>query len=410
MLSPANVKRMLSAGLQPVSYRLRTELAVDAWHWNPKGRWSDPARHEGYWVSDARSEKPILLSYGYHLPRRGDTLDEANNDGYSRLDDGDFSTFWKSNPYLDACFTGEDNRLHPQWVVIDFGSPVPIDAIAILGEHPMPPALKSNSPQTQRPLFIVKQSRECGERLIMDESLPGGVATRSSGLLTNLFSTILRIWMTQGFRDGRQRVGGYSRPARLRNPGSGSRHVKQPMPAHDIIRHKAASTQTLMYVSSTDPWHRERDRDDNVERPGFDMLAKSGLTRGLPLLAPVAVVYDTPENAASEVSFLKSRGYNVRIEMGEEPDGQKIDPANYAALYVRWADAIHRVAPEEQFGGPSFVSLDFDRHSDGWKYGSGWWIKRFMRYLREHHHSGDLTSIFLVTHSMKSGKPRRQIW
>ena len=43
-LSTRNIEMMRSAGLQSLIYRLRTELANEVWHWNPQGRWSDPAK------------------------------------------------------------------------------------------------------------------------------------------------------------------------------------------------------------------------------------------------------------------------------------------------------------------------------------------------------------------------------
>ena len=40
---PDQIKQVLSAGWGVISYRQNTDLFVQAWHWNPKGTWSDPS-------------------------------------------------------------------------------------------------------------------------------------------------------------------------------------------------------------------------------------------------------------------------------------------------------------------------------------------------------------------------------
>ena len=123
------------AGWGTVTYRQNTELQIEAWHWNPRGTWSNPAKKEGYFVGSAEptSEK-IEHSWAYPLPHRGATLGDGN--GWSRITDGDPKTYWKSNPYLTKAFTGEDDSLHPQWVMVDLGAKVDINAIRIAWANP----------------------------------------------------------------------------------------------------------------------------------------------------------------------------------------------------------------------------------------------------------------------------------
>src|SRR5215470_10533330 len=130
------IDRVLEAGWGTVSYRQNTELYQEAWHWNPKGTWSDPSG-KGYFVGDSTPTEMLRYSYGYPLPHRGVTRDDGTEMvGYSRLTDGDLNSYWKSNPYLSKAFTGEDDSLHPQWIFFDLDTPQRVDAIRIAWADP----------------------------------------------------------------------------------------------------------------------------------------------------------------------------------------------------------------------------------------------------------------------------------
>lgn len=388
-----NIRQMKQAGLKPISYRLRTELGVEVWHWNEKGVWSNPGRQQGYWVSSDHVDKPIRVSYGYRLPRRGNTLDQAGNDGYSRLDDGDTKTFWKSNPYLDNHYTGEDHDLHSQWVVIDFGQRVKVNAAKILWGTPYATRYQVEYWDGVDPIYI--NENPSGSWHIFSGGKMVGSKEKTEVLLRlsqKLISArYLRILLTgasgqappksRDIRDGL----GYA----IRELYFGTLDNKGRF--HDKMRHgKNKDQQTVIYTSSTDPWHRASDKDPNVEQPGFDLIFRTGLTHHLPMMTPVGLLYDTPENAAAEIRFLKARGYPVtQIEMGEEPDGQYVTPEDYGALYVQWAKVIHEINPKLKLGGPGFQT-----EIEGWQAwadekGNSSWMNRFLNYLRAKNHLDD---------------------
>jgi hypothetical protein len=386
-LSAANIAAMLSAGLKPLTYRLRTELAGEAWHWNPNGSWSDPAHKSGYWISDSNLGQPIEVCYGYRLPRRGNTIDQANDDGYSRLDDDDSESFWKSNPYLDEHYTKEKNSRNPQWVMIDLGALKKINATKVLWATPF-----ATDYQIEYGHFVGEE--DLSQRLPSEwRAFPRGKITKGAGgeVLLKLSRAPLtvryvRIRLNESSETGpnntgdiRDRLGYAIREIYLGSLDEQGRFT-------DVIRHAAArDDQTVIYVSSTDPWHREIDRDDQTEQPGFDFIFKSGLTNGLPMLAPVPVLYDTPENAAAEIRYLTARGYPIeRVEMGEEPDGQFVKPEHYAALYLQFYKELHNIQPGLQFGGPSLQDIEQSQVPGRIKFGKGGWLGAFLRYLKRH--------------------------
>jgi hypothetical protein len=369
LLSPANIKAMRSAGLRPLTYRLRTELAGEVWHWNPKGTWSDAARQQGYWVSDPTPGDPISVSYGYRLPRRGNTVDQANNDSYSRIDDGRLDTFWKSNPYLDPA---------PQWVVIDLKQKTAVNTLRVKWGIPWATAytvqyatrddIDPASPDMWRDFPEGSQTAQGGGRVTTRLAQRPMSVRKIRVLMTDASGTA-----GAGATDPRDRLGFAIEEIWLGTTSSSGRFV-------DVLKHGASrQRQSEIWVSSTDPWHSAKDRDEKVEQPGLDRVFRDGLTNGLPMLAPVGILYDTPENAAAEIRYLNARGFPVaEVELGEEPEEQQVPAAYYGALYLKFANAIHAVNPRLRLGGPSLVLLarENDRGPS--------WTKQLVTWLREH--------------------------
>lgn len=386
LFTPHNIAWMREAGLKPITYRLRTELAIEAWHWSNEGRWSDPTHGQGYWTSSDYPKAPILTTWGYKLPRRGDTVDQANNDGYSRLDDGDPASFWKSNPYLDRHYTHEADE-GPQWVVLSLEAAAGIDAAEIAWARPY-----ARRFEVQYWRGVDEYDPDGDWVTFPHGRIDGGRGGAGMLRLADrpIRARFLRVLLREsshtappGSADPRDAMG-YA----IREIGFGTFDADGGF--HDLVQHGAgAKLQTVATVSSTDPWHRATDRDVGLEQPGFDRLFASGITNGLPVMIPVGAFYDTPENAAAELRFLKRRGYPfTQVELGEEPDGQNVDAEDFARLYLQFADAVHAVDPALKTGGPSLQ----DGISDVWLAPGAdrSWTHRFVQALKARGRLGDL--------------------
>lgn len=401
IFTPANVAAMKSANFHPISYRLRTELGIEAWHWNPRGSWSDAAHDEGYWTSSDALAAPIRVSYGYNLPRRGNTIDQAGDDGYSRLTDGDTTSFWKSNPYLDSIYTGESAARHPQWVVIDLERNRNVNAIRIMWGTPFASSYDVQYWSGEQPRGPDDNADDAGWKTFPDGAVRNGLAG-SGGDVTIWLArqTVSTRWIRillhtssrtapNASKDVRDSLGFAIRELYI-GRDNGATFV-------DITRRgRSLNTQTRTYASSTDPWHRASDRDVGTEQPGIDLLFGSGMTRGLPMLLPVGVYYDTPANAASLLRYVRKRHYAVpRVELGEEPDGQFIAPADFAALYAQAADSLRSVDPRVVLGGPSLQDAQ-TKVMMAWKEGTTderSWLSDFVRALSETGHARDLAFV-----------------
>ena len=414
---PEVIQGIKNLGWGSITMRNNSELRLAAWHWNENGTWSDPTRKSGYYIGSAELREPIHYGYSYSLPHRdfmtsGDRPLVAGYQGY-----------WKSNPYLTSRFTGENDALHPQWVVIDMGTARAVNAIQIHWVNPY------------AVIYVVQYWIGDNNALDWDmgpngvwRAFPSGTANGGTGGDVHLrlcdepiTTRFVRVLMskssgtcdTHGSQDIRNCVGyalqtlsmgtmdaagEYSivYPANGVEPVPGM--VRQPREggeggAAGAFPGSAEDTAGSFCASSVDPWHEA----DNLitgghdEYNGMDNFFTSGLTMGHPALVACAAIYDTPEDCANEVAYIHKRGYPVvGIEIGEECDGKHAMPEDYGAIYCQWATAIHRVVPGAKLGGPVFEGVNKDITLWADDRGRTSWLGRFIDYLKSHGHLQDL--------------------
>jgi hypothetical protein len=404
ILSGQPLKEILNSGWQTITYRQNTELHIEAWHWNPNGKWSNAAKQEGYFVGNAEpGPEPIKHSWAYPLPHRGTTT--GSGGAWSRLTDGDLNTYWKSNPYLASAFTGEADSLHPQWVVIDLGSKMDINAVRIAWTNPY---ARTYSVQFWTgPVGPVYDNTGVeGDPAYLNtygawKTFPlGTITSGKGGTVTHKLASWripvrwIRIRMlessntcdTHGSSDKRNCVGYAINEVYAGTVDAGGQFT-------DVVKHANSREQTRTDASTVDPWCSAADLDYSAgDQVGFDLFYTTGLTRGLPAMVPIALIYANPEDAANQIAYLYKKHYPVAwIEMGEEADGKHIEPEDYASLYLQFAKAIHKLVPEAKLGGPAFEGTFEDVEFWPDANGDASFLRRFVNYLKARGRLNDFT-------------------
>jgi len=389
------IKAGLSAGWGPITYRQNTELTYSAWHWNPNGKWSDEKNKRGYFVGSAEPAETLRESFGYHIAHRGTTRSDSGQDEFSRMTDGDPASYWKSNPYLTQKFTGEPDAAHPQWVVIDFALPQPIDAIQIVWAQPY---AKSYVVEywTGKEDALNKQIAGVWVKFPLGEVIGGAGGSKVQRLADQpILARFLRIWMTEssntcdthGSDDPRNCVGYAISEVSAGNFNALGQFV-------DLVKHTPGQAQTVTQTSSVDSWHTAEDKIPTRIQTGFDLFFSSGYTNHLPAMIPIAMLYATPEDSAAELAYIERRSYPVSyVEMGEEPDGAYMVPEDYAELYLQWATALHKVDPKLKLGGPIFTGVNDDIKVWPDEQGRTSWLGRFIDYLKARGRLSDLAFV-----------------
>lgn len=389
--TPHIIQEALSAGWGPITYRNNTELRMAAWHWTENGTWSDAAHRSGYFTGSAELKEPIRYILAYALPHRGFATSG------DRPVAGPSLTYWKSNPYLTSKFTGEGDSLHPQWVIVDLEAEKSVSAARIVWANPYATTYRveywagtnaldfDGGPKGEWKVFVAGGLKSAQGGTVVLKLADTPVATRYVRILMTESSNTCD---EHGSADVRNCVG-YA----IQQIDAGTLDQSGAFVAAAKGPDERATTYT---ASSIDPWHSEADVNNSgsYQHTGFDLLFTSGLTNNLPAIIPVTMLYGTPDDAAAQIAYIERRGYPIAyVEMGEEPDGKHAMPEDYAALYLQWATAIHKVDPTLRLGGPVFEGVNEDITLWPDAHGRTSWMGRFVDYLKSHQRLADLAFV-----------------
>ena len=121
----------------------------------------------------------------------------------------------------------------------------------------------------------------------------------------------------------------------------------------DVVKHLPSRKQTVTWPSSVDPWHAATDLDESKgDQVGFDFFFSSGVTRGLPAMIPIAMLYYTPERCRrrDRLSLQAPLSDSHGSKWARNPMVRTCCPKTTARSICNSRRRIHRLASGSQTG------------------------------------------------------------
>ncbi|MBD3418508.1 MAG: hypothetical protein GF398_00170 [Chitinivibrionales bacterium] len=336
------------------------------YHWNGKGEYDST----GTWHPDSAVYEPGFVVVSKY---RGTSKDHYGYQGYSLILDDDTSSFWWSDPLIDAS---------PAWFYLEFPSAKTVDSLVLVfgdyygasftleawngnSNYPKPHQIRGNQWQ---PLLEVTANLQKK----FSASLPSPVNARYYRVVVDSFShsgkgvQVKELYLyDKGAQITRNRAS-YS------HGSSGQTQVRALGMHHgNLLREDWSSGwvdwdfESFMHYVQSFPY---------TTQPVICVNYSTG----------------TPEEAARWVHYAnKVKGYNIRYwqvgnEMnGDWEEGGPVSATMYAQKYLKFVKAMKAVDPTIKVFGPVSASADFDTEGSG-DFNDKSWMQTFIEYVGAH--------------------------
>ncbi len=312
------------------TFRFPNGTLSNEYHWNGKGSYDST----GIWHPDTAVTSAGFLSTNLYC---GTTSSNYDTDRYSKITDGDTTSFWWSDPSI----TGSDPYIYLSWP----GSKA-IDSVVILWGNRFSRNFEVQTWQGSVGYPGPHQMKDERWNTVLSDT--AGAGGRTSVKFTSVSTFALRVISHKGF-DGND--------VQIREIYAFSNGTL-------ITSHKPdQATQTKTIAISTHPGNT----DESIYQWTFDKFMSYLDTMGTPAQAVICVNYGTgtAEEAAAWVYYAnKVKKYNIKYwQIGNEMDGEweiggPVNAYTYSEKYLQFAKAMKAVDPSIKILGPLASGLD----------------------------------------------------